>query len=182
MLRVSMTNLLCTRGYSQCQYEFPTSDAHMNTAFKRAALLTEDKSRVPLDGPHVEKEDPYRLADGSPLYPYVWTPVPEHKTLKLEMQRAENGDRRVASFSFDQQPNRPGCMVHVVVWIVKFQSPGVGDMALPSHDTRFHAQAHAHFNASLLKTPAKLVIALPEGLQMPPPPTDDETLPSPPSI
>ena len=135
----------------------------MNTAFRRADLLSQDKT-------------PY----GTPVFPYVWKSLPEHKSVRLEMNQAENGDRRVASFTFDIQPGRPGVRVHVVVWIIKKKVPDAGDAVFPSHDTRLHAKAHVYFNLSLLNAPGEFAVSLSEGLEAPLPPPDDKSALPPP--
>ncbi len=104
-----------------------------------------------------------------PTHPFLWKAFPEHKMIRLEMDPDLDGNRRIAQFEFDSQPNVPGFTVHVAVWLMKASIPEVGDMATPLYDTRLHNRAHMYFNLTLLNAPGTYSVIDPEEPSSDPP-------------
>lgn len=150
--------MACVRGKPDCLFEFRMSLVNMHHAFKRAQLLTAEKSPYPI-----------------PVYPYVWRADPNFNKIELEMGLDDNSNRRVAKFLFEIDTKAPGVLVHVAVYIIHMVSD---PWVLPSMDSRLHGAAVLAFQAALRRMPAEFVIApetppAPQTNPLPPPPPDD---------
>ena len=105
----------------------------------------------------------YRQAYGIPTYPYRWTTLPEHMTIRLDMGY-RGANRYVAAFAFEFTSSIPEARCHVSVWIIRpHDDPTVeGFATLPSKDTRLHTEARSQFIGVLLGLRSHYVVSTPQ--------------------
>lgn len=144
----------CVSRIRGCELDSRCTPDQMKQAFRKA-----------------EEYDANNNPYGFPAFPYLWRAHPD--TMAIDMEMGYRGrNRYVAQFRF--QPEFRGVRVHTAVWIIRPTSdPSIaGFAALPSKDTRLHAEAVHHLKG-LMGRPTAYTLVQPLDGEMPPPPPID---------